>query len=257
MSSLRDCVFGMAVGDALGVPFEFMKRDSFCCKGMVGYGSHDQPAGTFSDDTSMTLATCDSIRVTGHIDVVDMRHRFEQWMNSGAYTPDGKVFGIGQTTLRALITQEGRQSESSNGNGSLMRIAPLAYTHATEAEIRAVSAITHAHEISMQACVDFVGVLRMVVCGAEPDLGAWTGKPRDQIESTGYVVHTFDAALWCFANTTSYEECVFAAVNLGSDTDTTAAVAGALAGAKYGADSIPATWMETLRGKDVISEALF
>lgn len=257
MSSLRDCIFGLAVGDALGVPYEFLKRDSFLCTDMIGYGSHDRPAGTFSDDTAMTLATCDSIRATGRINVTDLRKRFEQWAYLGFYTPDRAAFGIGQTTLRALVNRAGQSSERDNGNGSLMRIAPLAYTQATNEQIRNVSAITHAHEISMQACVDFVKILRIVVCGEEPDLSEWLGKPREQIGSTGYVVHTLEASLWCFANTTSYEECVLAAVNLGADADTTAAVAGALAGARYGVESIPTKWMETLRGKDLIETALF
>ena len=85
MSSLRDCIFGLAVGDALGVPYEFLKRDSFLCTDMIGYGSHDRPAGTFSDDTAMTLATCDSIRATGRINVTDLRKRFEQWAYLGFY----------------------------------------------------------------------------------------------------------------------------------------------------------------------------
>ena len=155
------------------------------------------------------------------------------------------------------MNRAGQSSERNNGNGSLMRIAPLAYTQATNEQIRNVSAITHAHEISMQACVDFVKILRIVVRGEEPDLSEWLGKPREQVRSTGYVVHTLEASLWCFANTTSYEECVLAAVNLGADADTTAAVAGALAGARYGVESIPTRWMETLRGKDLIETALF
>jgi ADP-ribosylglycohydrolase len=74
--TLRDCVYGQAVGDALGVPYEFRARCTFECTGMAGHGSHNQPAGTWSDDTSMSLASCDSIRATGRIDVRDMRERF-------------------------------------------------------------------------------------------------------------------------------------------------------------------------------------
>lgn len=74
--ALRDCIYGLAVGDALGVPYEFMPRGTFECANMIGYGTHGQPAGTWSDDTSMTLATCDSIRELGHIDTADMRDKF-------------------------------------------------------------------------------------------------------------------------------------------------------------------------------------
>ncbi len=76
-ATLRDCMYSQAVGDALGVPYEFRPRGSFECAGMVGHGTHGQPAGTWSGDTSMALATCDSIRELGHVDAGDMRRRFE------------------------------------------------------------------------------------------------------------------------------------------------------------------------------------
>lgn len=86
--------------------------------------------------------------------------------------------------------------------------------------------------------------------------GVDAGKPRGSISSGGYVLHTYEAALWCLANTSSYAECVLTAVNLGDDTDTTAAVAGALAGIVYGFDGIPSGWVDALRGKDVIESCL-
>ena len=79
-TTLRDCIYGLAVGDALGVPYEFRPRGTFECTDMIGYGTHGQPAGTWSDDTSMTLATCDSIRELGHIDTAGMRDKFVSWM---------------------------------------------------------------------------------------------------------------------------------------------------------------------------------
>lgn len=153
-----------------------------------------------------------------------------------------------------------------------MRIAPLALTDATDDEVRAVSAITHAHPVSTESCVFFVRVLRDVLEGEglEGAIGRnipgderfafleGTQKlPRDEIRSTGYVLDTLGAALWCACNTGSYEECVTEAVNLGGDSDTTACVAGALAGALYGYDSIPRQWLNQLRGKEVIERCLF
>ncbi|MDO4405296.1 MAG: ADP-ribosylglycohydrolase family protein [Atopobiaceae bacterium] len=120
---LHDAVWGAAVGDALGVPYEFKERGSFECTGMVGYGTHHQPAGTWSDDTALMLATCDSIKQCGRIDTTDMLERFRSWYNQGGYTPDGKVFDVGNATAEALYTGEGLTGEWSNGNGSLMRIA--------------------------------------------------------------------------------------------------------------------------------------
>jgi len=163
--TLRAIVYGAAVGDALGVPYECMERGAFACEGMVGGGVHGMPAGTFSDDTSLLLATCDSIRACGGIYVDDMRSRFSAWLYEGAYTADGRAFGVGSATAAALRQGFGCDGERSNGNGSLMRIAPLALTDAIDDEVRAVSAITHAHPISTESCVFFVRVLRDVLKG--------------------------------------------------------------------------------------------
>ena len=113
-TTLRDCIYGLAVGDALGVPYEFRPRGTFECTDMIGYGTHGQPAGTWSDDTSMTLATCDSIRELGHIDTADMRDKFVSWIARGEYTIDG-VFDYGGTTARALHTGKGGSGERDNG----------------------------------------------------------------------------------------------------------------------------------------------
>lgn len=134
MPTLRDAIYGLAIGDALGVPYEFRPRGSFACTGMTGHGTHDQPAGTWSDDTSMTLATCDSIRALGCVDVDDLRERFRAWINGGAYAIDGAVFDFGNTTAHALAEGRGCAGERDNGNGSLMRIAPLAFTDASDAD---------------------------------------------------------------------------------------------------------------------------
>ena len=256
-ATLRDCIYGLAVGDALGVPYEFRPRGTFECTDMIGYGTHEQPAGTWSDDTSMTLATCDSIRKLGHIDIADMRDKFVSWIANDDYTIDG-VFDYGGTTARALRSGKGGSGERDNGNGSLMRIAPLAYTDATDDEIREVSAITHAHRTSTDACVIFVELIRTVVDGAIPEWAIHLkGVSEHEIRSGGFVRDTLKAATWCFVNTNSYEDCVLTAVNLGDDTDTTAAVAGALAGTAYGMDAIPQEWIDTIRGKDLIESCLF
>lgn len=260
MLTLRDCMYGQAVGDALGVPYEFKPRDAFECEGMVGFGTHGQPAGTWSDDTSMALAICDSYRELGRIDADDIRDRFLAWYRDGAYTCDG-LFDIGNATVRSLSSGRGLSGEWDNGNGSLMRTAPLAFFDATDAEVRAVSAITHAHETSTEACVRLVHVARALIEGEAIERAVRMGgvdarRSRSEISSGGYVLHTYEAALWCLANTSSYADCVLTAVNLGSDTDTTAAVAGALAGIVYGIEGVPREWIEVLRGKDVIESCL-
>ena len=260
------------MGDALGVPFEFLHRGTSACEGMSAGGFHNMPLGTFSDDTSLLIATCDSIRATEGIDIHDMRAKFRQWCYKGAYSADGKVFDVGNATVTALDQGFGCSHERSNGNGSLMRIAPLAFTDARDDQIREVSAITHAHPISTESCVVFVHILRHVLDGLPLQDAIAQSIPkdphfafmktidrleRDSVNSGGFVLHTLEAALWCALNTNSYRDCVLAAVNLGSDTDTTACVAGALAGAIYGYNAIPAEWIDRLRGKPVIDSCLF
>ena len=260
-------ILGVAVGDALGVPVEFKARGTFHVTGMQGYGTHNQPAGTWSDDTSLTLALADNLLAGGDKpDLESIAWGFTEWYDTAAYTPHGKVFDIGNATAKAIKRlkdgvdpeKAGGAGERDNGNGSLMRIAPLAFTDATDNEIREVSAITHAHRTSTDACIIFVELMRNVMNGALPSRALHLkGVPEQEIRSGGFVRDTLKAATWCFVNTTSYEDCVLVAVNLGDDTDTTAAVAGALAGTVYGIDAIPQEWTDALRGKELIEQCLF
>lgn len=273
--TVKDAVYGVAVGDALGVPVEFKARDTYRIDGMTGGGTYDKPAGTFSDDTSMTLATANSIRICGGIDLDDMRERYRVWLFDGAYVPDGDVFDVGNTTAVALRSGKGQDGERDNGNGSLMRIVPLAFVEdVTDEQIEAVSAITHSHEIAKRACVIYVRFAQALLDGASiaeaisalGDLAAAApfdrvariaDLARDDIGSTGYVVDTLEAALWCLATTGSFESAVLAAVNLGGDTDTVGAVTGGLAGIAYGYKAIPPAWIRALRGRGILEASLF
>lgn len=267
--NLRDAVYGLAVGDALGVPFENLPRGSFICTDMVGFGTHSQPKGTWSDDTSLTLATQESIsRQSGKIDIEDIRLNFEKWFYQNCFTPFGKMFDCGYTCSTAIIEKKGQNTVNDNGNGSLMRILPLAFVkNITNHQIREVSAITHGHRIAKQCCVAYVRIakdltkefsikkaikrnLKYIPCKNVKSLIFHGG--RDDIKSGGFVVDTLIAALWCTYHADSYEKCVLTAVNLGGDTDTTAAVAGGLAGIIYGRKNIPSKWLEDLQEKWMI-----
>ena len=276
MRTLRDAVYGLAVGDALGVLIEFEERDSFHIETMIGHGTHDQEAGTWSDDTSLTLATCDSLKLMGTVDLEDLRCCFTDWYKAGKYTPDGEVFDVGMTTGAALGRGEGIVHELSNGNGSLMRIIPLAFiSDIKDDEIREVSAITHGHRIAKTACVVYVHIARALLAGKNlkeavmeavdnetakdlfeylAEVPAW---PREKVKSSGYVADTLEAAIWSLANTSGFKEALITAVNLGDDTDTVGAVTGGLAGIIYGYESIPKEWIEMLRRKDLIDAYLF
>ena len=163
---LREAVYGLAIGDAVGVPYEFKQRGSFQCAGMIGYGTHHQPAGTWSDDTSMTLATCASIKNMGKIDCEDIRRQFEAWFYEKKYTPFGEVFDYGITCSQAIENKKGEEDERSNGNGSLMRILPLAFVpDVTDEQIAEVSAITHAHKISKESCIIYVRIAQEMFAG--------------------------------------------------------------------------------------------
>jgi len=280
--NIYQAVFGLAIGDALGVPYEFEKRGTFKCKEMTGGGTHDQPVGTWSDDTSMTLATLKSIKDNnGKINIEDIHNNFLLWINESKFTANGDVFDIGHATLKALTSGVPQQGEYSNGNGSLMRVLPLAFTDCTDDEIRKVSAITHSHWISQEACVIYVHVAKRLLAGEDihdiiPTLVY--DKPFDrlsyidkldisEIRSTGYVVDTLEAALWAVSHVEKtgehstksklFDEDVLDAVNLGDDTDTVGAVAGGLAGIIYGMITYThREWFDLLRNKEGILDCL-
>ena len=219
MRTLRDAVYGLAVGDALGLPVQFEERGSFHVKKMTGYGTYNMAPGTWSDDTSLTLATCDSIKLMGRIDLEDLMCCMTDWYKNGKYTPDGKSFDVGMTTGAALSRGEGLSDEASNGNGSLMRIIPLAFLpEVTDDEIREVSALTHGHRISKSACVTYIHIARELLQGRSikeavetavndgieeslfKNLLTISSLPVEQIKSTGYVADTLEAAIWTLEN---------------------------------------------------------
>ena len=277
---LCDAVYGVAIGDALGVPFEFESRNTFQCVGMVGHGTHDQPAGTWSDDTSMTLATLQSIKEKQEIDVDDIREKFLSWVNESKYTATGELFDIGHTTLKALKRGRGMDGKFENGNGSLMRILPLAFAGWSDEDIREVSSITHAHHISTEACVIYVHIARRLLEGESIDhiipsliyddpfdrLWNINTLAETDIQSSGYVVDTLEAALWAISckgvdaktglpYVHGFKEDLIRAVNLGDDTDTTGAVAGGLLGIIYGLNQVQ-DWVALLQGRNVLEEVL-
>lgn len=274
---IEGCFIGLAVGDALGVPVEFESRESLRRDPVVDmreFGSWNQPKGTWSDDSSLAFCTADSL-CKGY-DLEDMGKSFVKWMNEGYWGAHYKVFDIGNATRSAISRlaigehplRSGNSSEDSNGNGSLMRIAPASiYFHKLSdkellKKIQEVSGITHAHNTSVQMCFQFSKMVQAIINGKEKLIACenfgrmLVNLPDHEIKSSGYVVHTLNAAVWSFLNSDSYSEAVLKAVNLGEDTDTTACVTGALAGLYYGPDQIPSEWKTAIaRGEDIRSLA--
>lgn len=285
------CLVGMAVGDAVGTTLEFKARDSYAhITDMVGGGPFGLDAGTWTDDTSMALALGEALLASAAKGSVfesgEAQRRFVDWWRNGAFSPTGSCFDIGIATREALARFEetgdpiaGSTDPYSAGNGSLMRLAPVAIwgTRQDPAVVTRVarqqSMTTHAADACLEACEAYALVLRAAILGAGledalaaasgkygPEIGpimagSWRGKARDQIASSGFVAHSLEAAIWSVANTTSFDDAVLLAANLGDDADTTAAIAGQLAGAIYGASSIRQTWLDKLAWRDEI-EAL-
>lgn len=296
-------VYGLAVGDALGVPVEFMSRamlDRDPVKGMREGGTHKQPKGTWSDDTSMVLATLDAL-AAGGLSYGMIMDNFVNWLTRAKYTATGVVFDVGGTTSLALhsylmgdpLELCGLDTERHNGNGSLMRMLPMIYyvylKYGLEVSPVAVdliyrlSGLTHAHLISKVCCVYYVYIgMYLLDAGENGDMHSaiteaikavdWyydfevldilqikslvdcVRLDRDAVRSTGYVLDSLMASIWCLWHTLSYEGAVLAAVNLGDDTDTTGAITGSLAGIWYGMQSIPVEWVADLRNKRLIND---
>lgn len=301
---LRDRIlgglWGSVVGDALGVPVEFSQRherDADPVREMRGFGTYLQPPGTWSDDSSLMLCTLYSL-LGAQLDPADIGARFVRYADEAYMTPHGAVFDIGNATQRSLTRlrsgvnplEAGGIEDRDNGNGSLMRILPVAlrFLDESDAELaeiaHKVSSLTHRHARTRLACGYFCLLVRDLLAGSAPlaayhrtnalaariyagaewqaELphykrvlgGAVPTLRRDQIAGSGYVVHTLEAAIWCLLNHGSYAEVIFAAINLGDDTDTTACVAGGLAGVHHGLAAVPSEWRSVMARHDELAD---
>ncbi|MBQ9116363.1 MAG: ADP-ribosylglycohydrolase family protein [Clostridia bacterium] len=293
--NIKSVIMGHAVADALGVPVEFKDRASLTLDPVIGmraFGTHGQPAGTWSDDTSMTVAALEAICDDG-LNYGKIMQNFAAWRDEGEFTATGETFDIGGTCYSAISNyvsggkkplECGECGVRSNGNGSLMRILPFilygtygGFKGDYLEMIHDASALTHAHRISKVGCGIYAVITGALLRAPQKETvsqalrvcrqiyrngearrydrlfdGGFADIPQDQIESSGYVIHTLEAAVWCVLNTNSYRECVLAAVNLGDDTDTVGAVAGGLAGALYGYDGIPEEWLDALKRREYL-----
>lgn len=277
----RGCMLGLAIGDALGAPLEFMSREEIKqrhgqLREMIGGGWLNVEPGEYTDDTQMALAIARSIAELGEIRPEDIALRFVDWYNT-------RPKDIGNTTRRAIeylvagmpwVEAGERTTREMNGrdasNGSLMRAAPVALRARADDERLVsqsldVSRITHANPLASWSCVALNRALAALLAGEvdvieraadvdHPEVRAAVLAAPDledhEVRSGGYVLHTLGAALWSDHNSDSFEEAVVTAVNLGNDTDTTGAVAGALAGARWGARAIPERWLAVLQGRE-------
>lgn len=298
---------GVAVGDALGVPFEFesrLERDFEPATDMIGNRVHMQTAGTWSDDSSLTFCLAEAI-IEGY-SLETAAKWLTSWLYKRQWTARNEVFDIGITTRESLQLLKSKLDKGAidelkylkysanhmdNGNGSLMRILPLLFVikgKSIEEQFELVwdnSALTHRHIRAAMCCMIYLKIAEYI-CEGENKMKAYRKtqteikvlwqkmefNPQEQklfekvidndiskyskseIRSGGYVMESLECALWCFLNTESYKDAVLTAVNMGSDTDTNAAITGGLAGLYYGAENIPKDWLEKLARKEDIED---
>jgi ADP-ribosyl-[dinitrogen reductase] hydrolase len=274
----RGALLGLAVGDAIGTTVEFMPRGSFApLTDMVGGGPFNLLPGQWTDDTSMALCLAASLIDHG-FDTHDQMQRYALWHDEGYMSSNGRCFDIGNATSDALARFRqsgdplaGSTRPDSAGNGSIMRLAPVPiyYQDTPEQAIQMSSRqsrTTHQAPECLAACRLFAEVLIRALQGLTKEnvlapaqqgipmsnalmliaAGEYKTKPETQIKGSGYVVQSLEAAFWCFWQTDNFKDCVLLAANLGDDADTTAAVAGQLAGAFYGESGIPEPWLQQL-----------
>jgi ADP-ribosylglycohydrolase len=252
---------------------------------MVGGGPFELRAGEWTDDTSMALCLAESLIETGRFDPVDQLERYVRWWREGHMSSTGECFDIGNQTREALARFERTRASSPAspdpelaGNGSIMRLAPVAIAFATDIE----AAIAHSAESSMTTHpaprpVDACRYLGALIAGAvtgtpkdellEPRFWRWgelhpkieeivdgsfMRRNPPEIEGSGYVVRSLEAALWALFNSDSFRGGALLAVNLGDDADTTGAVYGQIAGAIYAESGIPSEWRAKLALRDQI-----
>jgi ADP-ribosyl-[dinitrogen reductase] hydrolase len=286
-------LLGLAVGDALGTTLEFARPGSFePLTDMIGGGPFGLRPGEWTDDTSMALCLAESLVESRSFDPLDQLQRYLRWYRHGHHSVTGHCFDIGTTTRSALEAFERRGVPTpavevgSAGNGSIMRLAPvaIAFAHSPADAVRFAgesSRTTHGLRVCVDACrywgALLVGALRgvpkaeLLTTRWAPVPGLWEAEPlHDAIDAvaagsfrqggsairgSGFVVDSLEAALWAFASTDSFEAGALAAVNLGDDADTTGAVYGQIAGACYGVTGIPERWRLRLARRDVIARS--
>jgi len=289
-------LYGLLVGDAVGRCYEFKSAvelpppEAIAMRPPSGYPATYSfvPAGTWTDDGAQALALLDSLLECGRLDLDDFGAKLLAWCDEGAYTPDGQVFDIGIQTARAFsrmragipAARAGDAHERANGNGALMRVLPLALWHrGDDAELVRLAIEqgrpTHGHPRSGVACALYCLLARLLLRGETAEVDAvargageflddderteldvlMTAPQRAHPAGTGYVVDTFWSALRAL-EASSYDAVIRAAIGFGNDTDTTACVAGGLAGIRFGIAGIPADWKNELRGQERVESLL-
>ncbi|RAL24194.1 ADP-ribosylglycohydrolase family protein [Thermoflavimicrobium daqui] len=297
---IRGGLFGLLVGDALGVPYEFHLATQIPPLSEIemnpplGFNRTYPhiPVGTWSDDGAQALCLLDSLLTCGRLDSGHFANQIQQWLRKGKWAIDAVVFDCGIQTEEAILAYEkgmpplkaGLVRPNGKGNGSLMRVLPLALWHQGSDEdlvhdAHIQSMVTHGHETNQVCCALYILWARRMLEGLHPHEAyqealstlrqiypdnstyqaelEFTLRPdlKPTTDGSGYVVDTFNCARIVIQEE-SYEKVVKTAISFGNDTDTNAAVAGGLAGIRDGLAGIPEKWINQLRGKEMVESLL-
>lgn len=282
----RGALLGLAAGDAVGTTVEFQRPGSFPpLVDMVGGGPFGLEPGQWTDDTSMALCLAESLVDRAGHDPADQMRRYVRWWQEGYLSPTGRCFDIGMTTRRQLdrfrrtgVPIAAEIDEEAAANGSLMRLAPVSirWSHDPDAVVAMAaesSRPTHPARRPVDACKLLAAMTAALIRGdaweavagrafwrqgpLHPEIeaiarGAWRSKQDAEIRGSGYCVAALEAAIWAVDGAVDFRAAILRAANLGEDADTTAAIAGQLAGARFGASGIPAPWLELLAMRTTI-----
>lgn len=259
---------GLAVGDALGAPLEFQdarEPDNYITKYHSG-GVWNVKKGEWTDDTAMAYAMGSAIRERKGFNGQAIMDNFLKWYLDGEFIPRGRCFDIGTTTINALKTYAktgtvyaGSTDETSSGNGALMRIAPIVLCATSREHVIQLATqqtiLTHGSE----TCIKYSRVFAEELYAGSPlqkysSLRHSNDIDRKNVLSGGYVVETYQCAMWALQSSNNFEECVIKAVNRGHDSDTSGAVAGMIAGAHYGIYGIPDRFKDELMWCDELKQ---
>jgi ADP-ribosyl-[dinitrogen reductase] hydrolase len=278
MSKKLATLLGLHIGDSLGATLEFKPASNHWNDHteIIGGGDFNWRPGDPTDDTDMMICLLKSLYENNGFNLKNIASHYVEWLNT-------KPTDIGNTTSDALkcvkagidLSKSGRSNEDSQGNGGLMRCAPLALFDISDKEIKKECAITHAHPNCMKINLVFIKSLRMIFNGAsKEDVYEFAleeleynqdfyqrfknikNLPWHELKTTGYVFDTLLASFWGLLHSETFEEALIKIVNRGDDADTCGAVTGALCGAYYGIESIPKRWLEVIREKESIRSYL-
>lgn len=277
------CLLGLALGDALGAPIEWAKPGFVPITELRASVTHGLALGEWTDDTSMALATAHSLILKG-FDTKDQLEQYLQWYRKGKFSANGKCVGIGRTTRESLEMFSKNKKKTTAiqkdpllaGNGTIMRIAPIAMYARNLTQVQKYSSLnsatTHSNPLCTQSAELFSRMIFIALKGSHTKAEIFRNielqclaRPHTlrqelrtifekktykynppYIESTGYVIKSLEAALWAFNKSRSFKHGALLAVNLGGDADTVGALYGQLAGAYYGVNAIPTKWQKQI-----------